>query len=256
MYQDLSASSGDPFVPSLSSSLPRPVPVSAPPCPLSAPAQSKLPAESAVLAPVIRQLWDHEHGWIFHEPVDTKSWPDYTKFVKHPMDLGLVRRRLLQGRYSVRGGAESFAADVRLVFDNGGAAPSLTRITQSLYHSITSLCALQSLHATVSSRWFPQWISQSVLASEGLVVTTLAYPFHTPPPACCCAAAISYNEDGSEVNGWARGCRAYFEHMWCALPPRHFRHRTSAALPPHIPAFFRPFSSAIALAGQPGFPGQ
>lgn len=49
------------------------------PCSPFPPAQSKLPAEAGVLAPIIRQLWDHEHGWIFSEPVDTKSWPDYTK---------------------------------------------------------------------------------------------------------------------------------------------------------------------------------
>lgn len=49
--------------------------------------QSKLPPDAAVLAPILRQLLDHEHGWIFAEPVDTKQWPDYNKVRRPSVDI-------------------------------------------------------------------------------------------------------------------------------------------------------------------------
>lgn len=42
------------------------------------------------------------------------------------MDLGSLKKRLLQGRYNVRGGPEGFASDTRLVFDNGAHNPDFS----------------------------------------------------------------------------------------------------------------------------------
>lgn len=51
----------------------------------------------------------------FRSPVLPGAAPDYARVVAAPMDLGTVRARLLAGAY---GGADQFAADVRLVFSN------------------------------------------------------------------------------------------------------------------------------------------
>ncbi|CAN8267301.1 unnamed protein product [Cochlearia groenlandica] len=67
---------------------------------------------------VLRLLRDHEHGWIFSEPVDPVrlNIPDYFSVVSKPMDLGTIKSKLSK---SVYGNADEFAGDVRLTFTNG-----------------------------------------------------------------------------------------------------------------------------------------
>lgn len=86
---------------------PRARPRACPPAP-----QSKLPPDAAACAPVIRQLLDHEHGWIFAEPVDTKSWPDYTK-ARTPPPRTPAQARASNPR--ARGGASPRAAFAALL---------------------------------------------------------------------------------------------------------------------------------------------
>jgi len=45
---------------------------------------------------VMKTVWKHQFAWPFHQPVDaTKlNLPDYHKIIKHPMDLGTVKKRL------------------------------------------------------------------------------------------------------------------------------------------------------------------
>merc|ERR1712106_1231772 len=45
---------------------------------------------------VMKTVWKHQFAWPFHQPVDaTKlNLPDYHKIIKHPMDLGCVKKRL------------------------------------------------------------------------------------------------------------------------------------------------------------------
>ncbi|XP_040988843.1 LOW QUALITY PROTEIN: transcription factor GTE10-like [Juglans microcarpa x Juglans regia] len=59
----------------------------------------------------------HKYAWIFNEPVDVvkSNIPDYFTVIKHPMDLGTVKRRIDSGEYS---SALVFASDVRLTFSN------------------------------------------------------------------------------------------------------------------------------------------
>lgn len=56
----------------------------------------------------------------FNAPVDTslKGLEDYAHVVKHPMDLGTIKRELETGGYEGAGGYERFARDVRLVWEN------------------------------------------------------------------------------------------------------------------------------------------
>jgi len=45
---------------------------------------------------VMKTVWKHQFAWPFHQPVDaTKlNLPDYHKIIKHPMDLGTIKKRL------------------------------------------------------------------------------------------------------------------------------------------------------------------
>lgn len=66
---------------------------------------------------LLKKLWSHPHSWVFQTPVDVVKLniPDYPTIIKHPMDLGTVKKNLASGLYST---PHEFAADVRLTFTN------------------------------------------------------------------------------------------------------------------------------------------
>ncbi|KAF9667989.1 hypothetical protein SADUNF_Sadunf15G0080200 [Salix dunnii] len=66
---------------------------------------------------LLNRLMAHQFGWIFKTPVDVVKLniPDYFTIIKHPMDLGTVKSKIVSGEYSSPSG---FAADVRLTFSN------------------------------------------------------------------------------------------------------------------------------------------
>jgi len=66
---------------------------------------------------VLKNLMKHRHAWVFNEPVDPVKLgiPQYFEIIKHPMDLGTVKKRLDRGYYT---DVSQFAQDVRLVFNN------------------------------------------------------------------------------------------------------------------------------------------
>ncbi|XVF11581.1 hypothetical protein REPUB_Repub08aG0039500 [Reevesia pubescens] len=66
---------------------------------------------------LLNRLMQHNFGWVFKNPVDVVKLniPDYFTVIKHPMDLGTVKKRIASGQYS---SPLDFAADVRLTFSN------------------------------------------------------------------------------------------------------------------------------------------
>jgi len=50
---------------------------------------------------IVANIWKHKHSWPFYKPVDTieLNIPDYFKIVKHPMDLGTIKKRLDNNYY-------------------------------------------------------------------------------------------------------------------------------------------------------------
>ncbi|KAI8543920.1 hypothetical protein RHMOL_Rhmol08G0255300 [Rhododendron molle] len=66
---------------------------------------------------LLNRMMSHQHGWVFNTPVDVVKLniPDYFNVIKHPMDLGTVKRKLMSGEYL---SPLDFAADVRLTFSN------------------------------------------------------------------------------------------------------------------------------------------
>ncbi|KAL2515087.1 Transcription factor GTE10 [Forsythia ovata] len=66
---------------------------------------------------LLNRLMTQKNALIFNSPVDIVAFniPDYFNVIKHPMDLGTIKTKLLSGRYS---SPEEFAANVRLTFKN------------------------------------------------------------------------------------------------------------------------------------------
>lgn len=66
---------------------------------------------------VLKGLQAHQHAWVFNTPVDPieLGLPDYFQVIKHPMDLGTVRKKLENGVYIK---LDQFEAQVLLTFDN------------------------------------------------------------------------------------------------------------------------------------------
>lgn len=66
---------------------------------------------------LLKKLMSHQHGPVFNEPVDIVKLkiPDYFTVIKHPMDLGTIKKRLTSGAYL---SPLEFLADVRLTFSN------------------------------------------------------------------------------------------------------------------------------------------
>ncbi|KQK00211.1 transcription factor GTE10 isoform X2 [Brachypodium distachyon] len=76
--------------------------------------------EAAVLKQceaILKKLMTQKYSHIFNVPVDVEKLniPDYNDIVKHPMDLGTIKKKLDSGSYT---SPSSFAADVRLTFNN------------------------------------------------------------------------------------------------------------------------------------------
>ncbi|OMO73614.1 hypothetical protein CCACVL1_17201 [Corchorus capsularis] len=66
---------------------------------------------------LLKRLLAHQWGWVFKEPVDIVKLniPDYFNVIKHPMDLGTVKKKLASGAYA---SPLEFHADVKLTFSN------------------------------------------------------------------------------------------------------------------------------------------
>lgn len=66
---------------------------------------------------LLKSLMQHKYSWVFKSPVDVVKLniPDYFNIIKHPMDLGTIKKRLASGSYS---NPMAFASDVRLTFTN------------------------------------------------------------------------------------------------------------------------------------------
>ncbi|XP_029392104.1 bromodomain adjacent to zinc finger domain protein 2B isoform X10 [Mus pahari] len=69
----------------------------------------------ALCSMILTEMETHEDSWPFLLPVNLKLVPGYKKVIKRPMDFSTIREKLNNGQYP---NFETFALDVRLVFDN------------------------------------------------------------------------------------------------------------------------------------------
>lgn len=66
---------------------------------------------------VLKALWKHQFAWPFHQPVDAHklNLPDYYKIIKHPMDMGTIKKRLDSNFYR---SAQDCIKDFNQMFTN------------------------------------------------------------------------------------------------------------------------------------------
>ena len=66
---------------------------------------------------LIQNLWRNSKSYIFQSPVDVKELdiPDYYTIVKTPMDMGTIKNKLKEHKYSK---IQEFIDDMELVFYN------------------------------------------------------------------------------------------------------------------------------------------
>ncbi|XP_022750494.1 transcription factor GTE8-like [Durio zibethinus] len=66
---------------------------------------------------LLKRLMGHQCGWVFNQPVDIVKLniPDYFTVIRHPMDLGTIKKKIASGAYA---SPLEFHADVRLTFSN------------------------------------------------------------------------------------------------------------------------------------------
>ncbi|XVF16246.1 hypothetical protein REPUB_Repub10bG0015000 [Reevesia pubescens] len=66
---------------------------------------------------LLKRLMGHQYGWVFNQPVDVVKLniPDYFTVIKHPMDLGTIKKKTVSGAYA---SPLEFHDDVKLTFRN------------------------------------------------------------------------------------------------------------------------------------------
>lgn len=66
---------------------------------------------------VLKALWKHQFAWPFYQPVDAQklNLPDYYKIIKHPMDMGTIKKRLESHFYRQ---AQDCVSDFNRMFTN------------------------------------------------------------------------------------------------------------------------------------------
>ena len=70
-----------------------------------------------ILEEIIDKILNDKNAFDFKEPVDYESLGlfDYPSIIKHPMDLGTCRNKLLNGQYKI---FQEFIDDVNLIWEN------------------------------------------------------------------------------------------------------------------------------------------
>jgi len=68
-----------------------------------------------------KALWKlerHAQSGPFRQPVDTKQYPEYIRFVEKPMDLSTIRKKLYCGEYTSK---DAYSAEIGLIWRNAKA---------------------------------------------------------------------------------------------------------------------------------------
>ncbi|CAK9294898.1 unnamed protein product [Gordionus sp. m RMFG-2023] len=70
---------------------------------------------SEIFKNILDSMKSDENSWPFLQPVDTKSFPQYKKCVKHPMDFSTIEENIKQNLYNNK---TEFESDANLIFSN------------------------------------------------------------------------------------------------------------------------------------------
>ncbi|TGZ68700.1 hypothetical protein CRM22_004119 [Opisthorchis felineus] len=75
----------------------------------------------ACVTRILNAIYRHKCAWPFREPVDREEVPDYYEIITDPVDLGMVRAWISNGRYDAadpKEGLRNFACDLGTMFYN------------------------------------------------------------------------------------------------------------------------------------------
>lgn len=99
------------------------------------------------LGSILGELRAQKYAWAFLEPVDTVAYPDYKKFIKNPIDISEIQRRVDAACYASK---KDFLEDIKLMCNNCKAFNS---VTSSYYRDASRVLkfVLQRLEAIVES---------------------------------------------------------------------------------------------------------
>ncbi|RHY29039.1 hypothetical protein DYB32_005496 [Aphanomyces invadans] len=80
---------------------------------------SRTSRDSSTLKQQLQSMWksfsNHRSAWPFHEPVDVTVVTDYLDFVKHPIDLSTIQKKIDENLYATKA---AFKDDLVLMCDN------------------------------------------------------------------------------------------------------------------------------------------
>ncbi|RID65240.1 hypothetical protein BRARA_D00450 [Brassica rapa] len=71
---------------------------------------------NALIRGLLKTMQDHSDAWPFKEPVDPLDVPDYYEFIKDPIDLKTIGKRVESEQYYMT--LDMFVADTRRMFNN------------------------------------------------------------------------------------------------------------------------------------------
>lgn len=113
---------------------------------------------------LLKSLMTHEHGWVFNKPVDPVELniPDYFTVIKHPMDLGTIKKKLTSGQYS---SPLDFLADVRLTFSN---AMTYNPPGNHFHLLADTLCKFFEMRWKLIEKKIPSSVAESAEINSGL----------------------------------------------------------------------------------------
>ncbi|CAH2099657.1 unnamed protein product [Euphydryas editha] len=162
----------------------------------------------------------------FINPVDRVAFPDYDKYVVHPMDLTLMKKNIAEGLY---GSTEAFLADAQWILHNSiifntlqskltGGARALVRSCRAEMGEIE---ACPECYAAAHARR-PTWFTDVCTAPHMLLWAKLkGFPYW---PAKCMsvnsAGLVDVRFFGAHDRAWvpARDC-----FLYCEKDPNNFR---------------------------------
>ncbi|XP_045542178.1 protein kinase C-binding protein 1-like isoform X1 [Papilio machaon] len=174
----------------------------------------------------LERLMDFNGAEPFMQPVDRATFPDYDKYVVHPMDLSLMKKNISDGLY---GSTEAFLADTQWIFHNSiifntstskltGHARALVRMCRT---EMAEIEACPECYAAAHARR-PTWFTDVCSTPHILLWAKLKGFPHWP------AKAMSVNSSGLvDVRFFGAHDRAWVPSKDCYLysekDPNNFR---------------------------------
>jgi len=163
---------------------------------------------------LLKGLQNHDHGWVFNEPVNPEALgiPDYFDVIKHPMDLGTIAKKLENGAYST---FHDFFLDVRLTFAN---ALQYNQVGSPVYEWALILKEksekdFQRLLKCIEEE-MEEKMRESILNEKGCVLCGHDMLLYEPPTLFCSGINCPNQRIGRNRNYYSAGSGSNC-YYWC-----------------------------------------